>query len=148
MPIQTRVLRNPTTGASNWGTGVGQAGTKWADGYANPTRNPFDPSVINPDAWQAGVSTPQAKALYKAKLQAVNQDQVLQTVNGAGKTKYTSSGQTKQPNYLAFANVFYPKLSNILQNLNQTNPRGPRGTNTNRLLAYIQAVEATRGTNG
>lgn len=147
MPIQTRVVRDPTTGAANWGTGVGQSGTKWADGYAHPTRNPFDPSVINPDAWQAGVSTAEAKALYKTKLMNVNQDMVLATVNGAGKSKYTSSGTTKQPNYARFAQVFYPKLGTILQNLNTTNPRGPRGTNMNRLMAYIQAVEATRGQN-
>lgn len=147
MPIQTRVIRNPTTGASNWGTGVGQSGTKWADGYANPTRNPFDPAVINPAAWLAGVSQPAAQTKYKNNMAAVNQDMVLATVNGPGKTKYTTSGTIKQPNYLTFANIFYPKLSQILQNLNQTNPRGPRGTNMNRLMAYIQAVEATRGTN-
>jgi len=148
MPIQTRVVRDPTTGSNNWGTGVGQSGTKWADGYAHPTRNPFDPSVINPEAWQAGVSTQAAKDLYRTKLMNVNQDMVLATVNGAGKSKYTSSGTTKQPNYARFAQVFYPKLGQILQNLNTTNPRGPRGTNMNRLMTYIQAVESTRGTNG
>lgn len=147
MPIQTRVIRDPGTGSSNWGTGVAQSGSKWADGYAHPSRNPFDPSVINADAWQQGVSTDQAKQAYKSKLAAVNQDQVLATVNGAGKTKYTSSGQTKQANYQKFAQAFYPKLSNIVQNLNQSMPKGPRGTNRARLNAYLDAVEATRGTN-
>lgn len=147
MPIQTRVIRDPATGSSNWGTGVGQSGSKWADGYAHPSRNPFDPSVINPDAWQAGVSTAEAKALYARKLANVNQDMVLATVNGAGKSKYTSSGTTKQPNYLRFAQTFYPKLSAIVSNLNSSMPKGPRGTNRGRLNAYLDAVEATRGTN-
>lgn len=147
MPIQTRTVRDPATGSQNWGTGVGQSGNKWADGYAHPTRNPFDPSVINPDAWQAGVSTASAKALYRSKLLAVNQDMVLATVNGAGKSKYTTSGSVKQPNYLRFANIFYPKLGTILQNLNASQPKGPRGTNRGRLNAYLDAVEATRGQN-
>ena len=147
MPIQTRVIRDPATGSSNWGSGVTSSGNKWADGYAHPSRNPFDPNVIDPDAWQAGVSTAAAKASYAKNLAGVNQDQVLATVNGAGKTKYTASGTTKVSNYTAFATVFYPKLSSIISNLNVTNPKGPRGTNLDRLITYIQAVQATRGTN-
>ncbi len=147
MPIQTRVVRDPTTGTGNWSKGVGQSGAKWADGYAHPSRNPFDPSVINPDAWQAGVSTQAAKDLYKKKLSSVNQDMVLATVNGAGMSKYTSSGSVKAPNYARFATVFYPKLGTILQSLNNTMPKGPRGTNRGRLNSYLDQVEATRGTN-
>lgn len=147
MPIQTRIIRDPSTGTTNWSSGVTSSGNKWADGYAHPSRNPFDPSVVNPDAWQAGVSTSAAKALFQKNMVGVNQDQVLATVNGAGKTKYTSSGTTKSSNYQAFATIFYPKLSSILSNLNVTNPKGPRGTNLDRLVAYVQAVQATRGTN-
>lgn len=148
MPIQTRVIRDPSTGTANWTGGVSSAGSKWADGYAHPSRNPFDPTVINPDAWQAGVSTDAAKQKYRTNLANVNQDQVLATVNGAGKTKYTSSGSTKASNYSKFATAFYPKLSSIISNLNQSMPKGPRGTNLDRLVAYIQAVQQTRGTNG
>ena len=38
-------------------------------------------------------------------------------------------------------------IANIVQNLNQSMPKGPRGTNRARLNAYLDAVEATRGTN-
>lgn len=144
MGITVRAVRNSTTGTANWGAGVQQAGNKWADGYANPSRNPFDPSVINPQAWLAGVSTQDAMNAYAANLAAVDQNVVLATVNGAGKTKYTASGSTKQAKYQKFASIFYPKLGNILQALP---PKGPRGTNRGRLNAYLDAVEATRGQN-
>jgi hypothetical protein len=149
MPITPRVVRDPTTGANNWGTGVGQSGAKWYDGYANPTRNPFDPSVINADGWLAGVTAPNAKVAYKTNMASVNQDQVLITAKGAGMTKYTSSGTTKKANYAGFAMTFYPKLGSIVQQVNQTNPRGPRGSAQNiaRLTTYLQAVAATRGQN-
>jgi hypothetical protein len=147
MPIQTRTVRDPAMATANWGSGVQQNGNKWAEGYAHPKRNPFDPSVIDPDAWQSGVTSDRAKTLYAKNLAGVNQDVVLQTVNGAGKTKYTSAGSTKQGKYQKFASQFLPKLGQILQNLDMTNPRGPRGTNRARLNAFLDAVEQTRGTN-
>jgi hypothetical protein len=147
MPITPRSVRDPATATTNWSSGVAGAGNKWADGYAHPSRNPFDPAVINPEAWQAGVSTPEAKNLYRSHLAGVNQDMVLASVNGAGKTKYTSSGTTKNQKMSKFMGIFLPKLGSILQGLNQTSPRGPRGTNRGRLNSYLDAVEATRGQN-
>jgi len=147
MPLSPRTVKDPATATSKWSAGIARAGNDWADGYAHPKRNPFDPSVIDPDAWQAGVSTPQALAKYAANLAGVNQDVVLATVNGAGKAKYTASGTTKSGKVSKFMQVFMPKLSQILQNLNQQQPRGPRGSNRGRLNAYLDAVEATRGTN-
>ena len=149
MPIQPRVVRDPTTSTQNWGAGVQQSASKWADGYAHPSRNPFDPSVINPAAWQAGVSDPNAMSRYGRNMASVNQDQVLNTVNGVGKTKYAASGTQKQSKVQAFMTNFLPKLSQIVQNVNNTTPRGPRGSAENRarLNAYLDAVAATRGTN-
>lgn len=147
MPIQTRNVKNATDATAAWAGGVQQAGNKWADGYAHPSRNPFDPANIDSDGWQAGVSTALAKSRYENNMASVNQDVVLATVNGAGKTKYTSSGTTKQAKVSKFMNVFLPKLGSILQNLNASTPRGPRGTNRARLNAYLDAVESTRGQN-
>lgn len=147
MPITPRTVKDATTATANWGSAIAASAGKWAAGYANPSRNPFDANVINPDAWQAGVSTPQAKALYKKNMAGVNQDVVLATVNGPGKQKYAAAGQNKTGKVQAFMQTFLPKLGTILQNLNQTNPKGPRGTNRARLNAYLDAVEATRGTN-
>lgn len=144
MGITTRTVKSSTAGTAAWGSGVTGAGTKWAEGYANPSRSPFDPSVINPDAWQAGVSTSEAKSKYARNLAGVDQNVVLATVNGAGKGKYTASGSTKQAKYAKFAQSFYPKLGTILQGLP---PKGPRGSNRGRLNAYLDAVEATRGQN-
>ena len=149
MPIQPRAVRDPATATANWGTGVAQSAGKWADGYAHPSRNPFDPSVINPTAWQAGVSDPAAMTRYARNLAAVNPDQVLATVNGVGKTKYAAAGSQKQSKVAAFMQAFLPKLGTIIQNLNNTSPRGPRGSAENRarLNAYLDAVAATRGQN-
>ena len=146
MPITPRTVTTPASAVANWASGVQNGGNKWATGYANPSRNPFDPTVINPNAWQAGVSTAAAKDLYAKHLASVDQTVVLATVNGAGKTKYTTSGTTKQGKVLTFQTAFLPRLSTILTNLNTSNPKGPRGTNRARLNAYLDAVELLRGT--
>jgi hypothetical protein len=148
MPITPRTVTDAATATANWAKGVGSAGQKWADNYAHPSRNPFDPSVINAPAWQAGVSTPAAMAKYSRKMASVNQDMVLATVNGAGKTKYTSAATTRQPNVSTFMSNFIPKLSAIVQNENSRAPRGPRGSaqNLQRMNDVVAAIAATRGT--
>jgi len=147
MPIQPRSIKTPAVATAKWSSGVQAGGNDWADGYAHPSRSPFDPNVIDPQAWQDGVSTQTAKDKYAANLASVNQEVVLATVNGPGKSKYTQSGVNKTGKVSTFINNFLPKLGQILQNLNSTTPRGPRGTNRGRLNAYLDAVEATRGTN-
>jgi hypothetical protein len=148
MPITPRTVTDAATATASWTRGVGAAGQKWADNYAHPSRNPFDPAVINPTAWQAGVSAPAAMAKYGRKMAAVNQDMVLATVNGAGKTKYTSAGTTRAPNMQNYMNAFIPKLSAIVQTENARNPRGPRGSSQNltRMNNVVAAIAATRGT--
>lgn len=132
MPIQPRTVTDAATATSNWTRGVGNAGNKWADNYAHPSRNPFDPAVINPQAWQDGVSTAAAKSKYGSKMAAVNQDMVLATVNGAGKTKYTSAATTRAPNMAAFMQRFIPRVQSNLATLNSSTPRGPRGSAQNK----------------
>jgi hypothetical protein len=148
MPITPRATVDAATATANWTKGVGQSGQKWADNYAHPKRNPFDPSVINPGAWQAGVSTAAAMAKYQRKMTNVNQDMVLATVNGAGKTKYTSAGTTRAPNMQTFMNALIPKLQGIVQSVNSATPRGPRGSQQNitRMNNTVAAIAALRNT--
>jgi hypothetical protein len=148
MPIQPRTTTDAATAVANWTKGVGQSGQKWADNYAHPSRNPFDPAVINPAAWSAGVSTPQAQAKYGRKLANVNQDMVLATVNGAGKQKYTSAGTTRAPNMQAFMTAFIPKLQGVISQVNSSTPRGPRGSaqNLTRMNNVVAAIAAMRNT--
>jgi len=147
MPLMPRATIDPTTATNNWGAGVSNGAAKWADGYAHPKRNPFDPSVINPDAWQNGVSTPQAKTRYASKLAAVNQDVVLTTVNGVGKQKFAAAGTNKKGNVQTFMSNFLPKVASSLSQLNSQNPKGPRGSNIQRAVAWATLMAATRGTN-
>lgn len=146
MPIQVRTVTDAATATANWTKGVGGAGQKWADNYAHPSRNPFDPAVINPQAWQDGVSTAAAKAKYATKMAGVNQDMVLATVNGAGKSKYTAAGTTRAPNVSSYMGRFIPRLQTIVQNVNSATPRGPRGSaqNITRMNEVVTAIAALR----
>jgi hypothetical protein len=144
-----KATTTPQSATANWGTKVGQAGATWSKGLIAAAPTIFNPANIKPQNWVAGVQNPQAAIDYASGMAATNQAQFATVVNGAGQTKFTSSGTTKQAKMLAFQTSFLPKLGNIIQSLNQSNPRGPRGSaqNITRVTAYLQSVAATRGQN-
>lgn len=139
-------VTDPSKWAGSWGTGVTGAGSKWSSGYIKAGPAIFTKAAASVGSWQAAVASQMAADNFVAGLNNVNFSQVQATVSGAGMTKYTSSGSTKQAKYAAFAQIFGPKLATIVANLP---PRGPRGSaqNRQRLLALLDAVQATRGTN-
>lgn len=147
--ITPRAIATPATALANWQKGVSGAGQKWATGYQNPRRDPFASAAAAVANWQQAVSSPAAAAAFVSGLSNVNQAAVVATVTGPGMTKYTSSATNKPAKAQAFFSTFLPKLSNIVTQLNNSNPKGPRGSaqNLTRLTTYIQAVAATRGTN-
>jgi hypothetical protein len=139
-------VSNPSNWAGAWGTGVTGAGNKWAANYVAAGPSIFTKAAASVSVWQQAVADPLAAAAYVEGLNSVNFSTVTTTVNGAGKTKYTSAGTTKQASYAAFAQIFGPKLTQIVASLP---PRGPRGSTQNRvrLTQLLDAVQATRGQN-
>lgn len=139
-------ITDPSKWAGAWGSGVQRSGDKWATDYVAAGPAIFQKAAASVSDWQAAVSSQLAANAYVNGLNSVNFAQVTATVQGAGKTKYTSSGTTKQASYAAFAQVFGPKLAQIVSSLPA---RGPRGSvqNRTRLNQLLDQVQATRGTN-
>jgi hypothetical protein len=137
---------DPSKWAGSWGAGVGRSGQKWAADYIAAGPAIFQKAAASVNNWQLAVSSQLAANAFVKGLSNVNFAQVTATVNGAGLQKYTSSGTTKQAKYSSFAQVFGPKLQQIVANLP---PRGPRGSaeNRTRLNQLLDQVAATRGTN-
>lgn len=139
----------PQTATANWGAKVGQAGQTWSKGYLAAAPRVFSQANIKPQNWVQGVNNPDAAAKYAANMANVNMSQLTTVVNSSGQSKYTTSGTNKQSKMLAFQIQFIPKLQQITQTLDQSSPRGPRGSaqNRSRLNNYLDAVAATRGQN-
>ena len=139
-------ITDPSKWAGSWGAGVQRSGDKWAADYVAAGPAIFQKAAASVGTWQQAVASQMAADAFVAGLNNVNFSQVTATVQGAGKMKYTSSGSTKQAKYVAFAQIFGPKLANIVANLP---PRGPRGSaqNRTRLNQLLDQVQATRGTN-
>jgi hypothetical protein len=145
MAVQTRSVKDASTALSKWLANTANAAGDWANGIITPRRDPFDPNVVDPDAWQAGVSTPEAKTGYQRGMVSVDRTLYNQLVSTTGKTNYTANTRAKQKNYSDFATVFLPALSGEIDTLNRTNPRGPRGTNRGRMLALQDWYDSKRG---
>lgn len=144
-----KATTTPQSATANWGTKVAQAGAAWSKGFLAAAPKVFNPANIKPANWQAGVNNPQAAIDYADGMANVNMSQLTTVVNSSGQQKYTTSGTNKQAKMLAFQQVFIPKLGQITNSLDQSNPRGPRGSaqNRSRLNNYLDAVAATRGQN-
>ena len=142
-------VADPSTWAGNWGTGVRGGGAKWSTRLNAVVSQIGQKAVAAAPNWQQAVSSPQALDSYKSGVGSFDQTAFVQTVNGAGQTKYTASGTTKQARYAQFAQIFGPKLTTEINTLNQTSPRGPRGSAQNRarLNAYLDWAASTRGQN-
>lgn len=147
MALATRTTKTPAQAVANWTAGVQRSGSKWSAGVLTPKRDPFATAAASVGNWVAAVSSPQAQANFVKGLQNVDINAFTATVNGAGQQKYVASATSKTAKETAFMNSFLPQLDNIVNNLNRTNPRAPRGSaqNITRLTSYLQAVSALRG---
>jgi len=136
----------PGNWAANWGTKVQSSGPKWAANLIAHGPSMFTKAAASVTQWQAAVASPSAASKYVGKLKEVNFTTFTSTVNGAGQSKYASSGVNKQHAYNHFAGVFGPKLQTMVSALP---PRQPRGNpaNRTRLNQLLDAMEATRGKN-
>lgn len=137
-------MTDPTKWAGNWGAGVGRSGTKWSANYVAAGPAIFQKAAASVTTWQSQVASAQAASAFVKGLNAVNFTQVTAVVNGAGQSKYTTSGTTKQAGYATFANVAGSKWPAILSSLP---PRGPRGSaeNQTRMAQWSAQLIATRG---
>lgn len=146
MGLSTRTIASAADATSAWGTRVAQSSGTWSKKYLNPRRDPFSQENVDPDAWQAGVTTDTAKQKYLKGMTSVDITALTATVNGPGAAKYAAAGTNKKGKYQAFAVAFLPKLDNIVRSLPA---RGPRGSQQNkaRVMQFFDQTSATRGTN-
>lgn len=140
---------DPSKWTGNWGAGVRSAGPKWSTGMvaAVPTMGAKAAAAVG--VWQAAVADPVAAKNYADGERSFDQAAAIATINGAGQTKYTAAGTTKQAPYASFVSIFAPKLSSEISSLNQSTPRGLRGSaqNQQRMIAFNNWIISTRGSN-
>jgi hypothetical protein len=148
MALTIKTQTSPATAIANWSAGVQRSGAKWSTNVISPSRDPFATAAASVGVWQTAVSSQASANAYVKGLNNVNIPQFIATVQGAGQQKYVASATTKVAKETAFMNAFLPQLDTITNNLNRTNPRGPRGSaqNITRLTTYLQQVAALRGT--
>lgn len=139
---------DPSKWTGNWGTKVAAAGTQWSSGMVAAVPTMGAKAAAAAPIWQAAVQDPKAALAYQDGERNFDQAAAIATINGAGRTKYTASGTTKQAGYANFVTQYSPKLTSELSTLNSATPRGPRGSdqNTTRMLNFNTWIKSIRGT--
>ena len=139
---------DPSKWTGNWGNKVAQAGPQWSSGMVAAVPTMGAKAAAAAPIWQQAVADPKAAAAYADGERNFDQAAAIATINGAGRTKYTAAGSTKQAGYSTFVTQYAPKLTTELSTLNSSNPRGPRGSdqNTARMIAFNTWIKSIRGT--
>jgi len=135
------VKADPTTAAAAWVTGMQGAGTKYAAGVAAVKVAPGQVAASRADLWAANVA--QAKSKFASNVAKVSLSQWQEAATTKGAPRLGTGASAAQQKFAAFMSNFIPKLATIVNGL----PAG--GTfeqNTQRLLAYIQALHSQAGT--
>ena len=134
-----------TSWGTNWSTGVGRSGSKWAANFIAAGDSVFQKGSQSGPQWQAGVASPTALIKFQNGLRGVTMASVTPTVNGAGMSKYTAAATTKNSKYNNFANVAGQIFSSGLSTLPARGPRGS-GQNQARMNAWSQYLISKAGT--
>lgn len=147
MPLATRTVTDASTALANWSKYAAGASPKWTANVLKPRRDPFQAAKDAVGFWQQRVSSAEAAKNYTDGLDKVNIAEFQATVQGQGQANYRNGVTTKTSKMGSFLTTFLPKLGNILQTLDRTNPRGDYSANISRLQSYLDAVHATKGAN-
>lgn len=106
-----KVRVDPSTGASNWSTGFGQSGAKYAQGVANVTTAPNAQAAAALPRWIASVNSKAVQDKYVSKNNAVTLQSWQAATTTYGVPNLTRGAAKGQSKYTTFAQKFYPFLS-------------------------------------
>jgi len=144
MALQTRAVKDPTTATNRYKAGVQSAGPDWTDGALHPKRDFRTAAAAQQGYWASQVQAAAAKGTFASHIKAVTDAEYENAVSTYGQNNYVTQAQAKAGNWTKFYDKFQPKLAGIVAKLPA---RGNKAQNRARLNAYLDAVEATAGSN-
>jgi len=125
-------MRDQSTWLNKWKQNTLNAGPAYNAGIDGYTGNPMAVAATRVDAQVAGVQAAAASGKTAARLNSVTRDQwatPAKTMYAQRIASGVAKGAPKQQRFIA---AFAPFLQNAVQQLNASNPRGPRGSQQNR----------------
>lgn len=131
------VMPSAQQAATNWATGMSQAGTKMTAGINAVTEAPTAKAAARADAYLAGVQRAVANNKWQSGLLAVSLQSWKSAMIDKGVGRASSGAQQAKPKVVAFMTQFLPYLQQGVQALAAT-PRGDLQTNIQRAVTMMQ----------
>lgn len=145
-------VKTPSTATANYGTNGGSpnAAQNWSTNFSADIPAILSAAAASVGNWQAAVSTAMAASnfvagLNKAKSNVAAIQTKVQTVSKASYTAGVKAAAGPNGNYAQFSGKYQPAVQAQVQQLNATNPRGPKGTNQGRMIAFNDWITAQHG---
>jgi len=139
-----KVRVDANTGASNWQTGFGQSGAKYQQGIQGVTVAPNTKAAAALPRWIASVTSKKVQDKYVSKNNAVTLQAWQAAAVTFGVPNLSRGAQKGQTKYAAFAQKFYPFLSQNLAKIQAM----PNVTLQERIARATALMMANAGYNG
>jgi len=134
------VKADPTTAAAAWVTGMQGAGTKYTAGVNAVRTAPGQLAAAAAPLWAQNVAAAQNK--FAANSAKVSLQAWQSAASTKGAPRLGTGATAAQPKFQAFMQSFLPVLTNVVNSLPA---RGTYAQNTQRFLAYADALHAQAG---
>jgi len=145
-------MKTAAAAATRYSNNAAAAAGLWATDFVAAIPTMLTNAIAATPNWQASVATAQAAAMYKAGLTRAQQKttQISAKANGPGKASYAAgvvAAGAAGGDYNAFIGPWMTAVTQEVATLNQTNPRGPKGSPQNRarILAYLDWADSQHG---
>ena len=127
---------NPQAAAAKWATAMSGAGTAYSAGVNAVTVAPGAKAAAAVNNYTAGVANNAQKWAQNVNAVTLNEWQTAATTKGA--PRLASGAQAAQPKFTTFMTALLQFEANAI---NQLPPRGPKGTNDQRMLQWSQIMQ-------
>lgn len=126
---------NPATAASNWQSGMSQAGPKMTAGVNAVTQNPAEAAIAAIPRMVQGIQMAAQNGRIEAGLRRVTLSGWQRAMIDKGVGRVTTGATNAKPKMQAFFTQFLPYLK---QGVDQLPPRGDINQNIARAVAMMQ----------
>lgn len=145
-------MKTAATAILNYGTNGGSiaAQTAWASGFSGNIDAILSAAIKAVPQWQAAVATQQAANNMTAGLTRAkgNEAAIITKVTSVGKASFTAgvnAAAAPGGDYATFSPAWMSAVTQEVQTLNVSNPRGDRAANRARQAAYDAWVDQQGG---
>lgn len=126
--------------ADKWASRLGSATAEMTAGVNAVTTNPAEKAAAAAQRWADGVNRALADGSFRRGCQRTTLQSWQHAFITKGIPRIAAGTAVAKPKMVALMDQMRPYQQNVLQQLDQTNPRGDKAANLQRMMVFAQKM--------